>query len=236
MRNARDTLEAELRRIHLRLGMYLLGADLLGGLNAFVWSYLLACRHHRVPYDGALHGVGPFTDWLVDVKRIGIAKNIGWVGLIAMAYADPQERFESFFRFYGEFTQNNLAFCTAAYHGDIERVRTLLLCEKEPDVDFALCEALNNHQVGMAHLLIEAGAVVDAALPWGNRPLILAIAAEAKMMKTGELATASLVGVLLERGAPMDQKGLRGETPLVYAREVGHRQAESLLMQRGATA
>lgn len=137
------------------------------------------------------------------------------------AGADPSRRVE-----------NNLPPLTnAAYEGHVEIARLLIEAGAELDPRCrpnVICKALH-HAAERGHaeltrMLLEAGADPDSRGPYGDVPLLYALAA-------GELETAR---ILLELGADPDEPNVSGATPFGGICGLGHSGLVPLALANGA--
>ena len=112
---------------------------------------------------------------------------------------------------------------------DTETVEALLKQQvdvnaPQPDGATALHWAAYEDDLGLARLLTDAGAVVDAVNDYGVTPLSLAC----------DNGAAGMVTLLLEAGADPDVARTTGETPLMTCARTGDVDAVSALLAHGA--
>ena len=125
----------------------------------------------------------------------------------------------------------DLRLVNAVRHGDQAAVRTLLkepvdVNVRQPDGATALHWAAYLDDLDTAALLLDAGALPDAANELGATPLYLAC----------ENGNAALVRLLLAAGAPSDAVLPSGETVLMTAARTGSVGAVTALLAHGADA
>lgn len=120
-------------------------------------------------------------------------------------------------------------FITAAYRGDLERVRELL--EDGADIEAetetsetALMQAAWPGHTEVVKLLLERGAKVDAEDEYGDTSLI-------KAAYHGRL---EVVRLLMEYGADINNRDAAGYTPLMVAAWQNHPQVVRFLLEQGA--
>jgi ankyrin repeat protein len=116
--------------------------------------------------------------------------------------------------------------------GDVDVIRTLL--ELGTPVDFAdgnqitmLSRSVLNHELGLAKMLIERGANVNATDKLGMTPLLWAA--------SSDFGDAAMVELLLKAGAKADAKNRDGRTALELARAYKHDYLVPALQRAAAT-
>jgi len=102
-----------------------------------------------------------------------------------------------------------------------DRLVTMLVDHKKLDVSAALCDAAQDGNLGIVQRLLARRPDLNAFDSRGLLPLAAGV-------RSGD---AAVVQTLLDRGAMVDGKNRKGETPLMYARSLD---VARLLIARGA--
>ena len=138
-------------------------------------------------------------------------------------------------------TDRNIELCEAAWEGDADRVRELIVLGADIECyddngNTPLHLAVEQLWYDVVRVLLESGANVDHRDRLGEwTPLIHAaeicsVAARQVSNPPGN----STIQLLLEYGADVNQRSSRGKTALMYARQYVNHDAEAILLAAGA--